>query len=110
MPDTVLDYKNTESLQVRTHRVGTITTGLCFIGYGAAFLLHTTLGLFTYESILAAWPLILIALGVEVLLASSLKKNFVYDKAGAFMMIIMGFFSMSMAIAEICIKHAEMFR
>ncbi|WP_044933052.1 LiaF transmembrane domain-containing protein [Butyrivibrio sp. AC2005] len=98
-----------EKTQIMTHRVGTITTGLCFIGFGTAFLLHTTFGMFTYESIVAAWPLILISLGVEVLLASGLKQKFVYDKAGAFMMIVMGFFSMSMAIAEVCIKHAEMY-
>ena len=95
--------------EIRTHRVGSITTGLCFVGYGVMFLLHTTLGLFTYESIMATWPVILIVLGIEVLLATGLKKNFIYDKAGAFMIIVMGFFSMSMAVADMCIRHAEIF-
>ena len=89
---------------IRTHRVGTITTGLCFIGFGIMFLLHTVFNLLTYESILTVWPIILIALGIEVLLSNKFCKNFVYDKAGAVMMIIMGLFSMTMAFAEFCIK------
>jgi hypothetical protein len=101
-------FDNT-SASARSHRVGTITTGLCFIGFGVAFLLHTTLGMFSYENILSVWPLILISLGIEVLAASKFCKTFVYDKAGAFMMIMMGFFSMSMAFADICLKHAEVF-
>ena len=95
---------------VRVHRVGTITTGLTFVGFGILFLIHTMFGLFTYGNILAIWPLILIALGVEVLLASSLKEKFVYDKAGAFLIIIMGIFAMTMAFAEMCRQHIEMFR
>ena len=93
----------------RTHRVGTITIGLCFIGFGVLFLLHTLFGLFTYEMITALWPIILIALGVEVLLANVIGENFVYDKAGAVMMVIMGLFAMSMAFVDICFKHAEFF-
>lgn len=94
---------------VRIHRVGTITTGLTFVGFGALFLVHSIFGIFTYSSIMAIWPLILIALGVEVLLASTLKEKFVYDKAGAFMMIVMAFFAMTMAFAEMCLQHIEIF-
>ena len=104
-----LSQSSQEHARSRSHRVGTITTGLCFIGFGVAFLLHTLFGMFTYENILAVWPLILISLGVEVLAASRFCKTFVYDKAGAFMMILMGFFSMSMAFADMCLKHAEVF-
>lgn len=94
---------------VRVHRVGTITTGLTFVGFGLLFLVHTLFGLFTYSNILAIWPLILIALGVEVLLASGLKEKFVYDKAGAFLIIVMGIFAMTMAFAEMCLQHMEVF-
>ncbi len=93
----------------RTHRVGTVTIGLCFVGFGILFLLHTLFGLFTYEMIMALWPIILIALGVEVLLTNIFGDNFVYDKAGVVMMVIMGLFSMSMAFADICFKHAEFY-
>ena len=63
--EVLLSQGSTE--HVRSHRVGTITTGLCFIGFGVAFLLHTTLGMFSYENILSVWPLILISLGIVVL-------------------------------------------
>ena len=93
----------------RVHRVGTITTGLCFIGYGILFLLHTSLGLFSYQTIFSFWPLILISLGVEVLLSAKLFSNFIYDKAGAFMMILMGIFAMCMGMCEMVINHADYF-
>ncbi len=105
---TDANSKNSDS-EYRVHRVGTITTGLCFVAFGILFLLHTLLGLFTYEMIMSLWPIILIALGVEVLLTNICSKRFVYDKAGVFMMVIMGFFSMGMALADICIKHAEFY-
>ncbi|WP_051209101.1 LiaF transmembrane domain-containing protein [Butyrivibrio sp. WCD3002] len=92
------------SYNVRVHRVGTITTGLCFVGFGILFILHTAFNLFTYEWILTMWPLILIALGIEILLSNKYYQNFVYDKAGAFMIIIMGLFSMMMAFADMCMK------
>ncbi|WP_051197868.1 LiaF transmembrane domain-containing protein [Butyrivibrio sp. MB2005] len=96
--------ENSYNSYVRIHRVGTITTGLCFVGFGILFILHTAFNLFTYEWILTMWPLILIALGIEILLSNKYYQNFVYDKAGAFMIIIMGLFSMMMAFADMCMK------
>ena len=106
MPEKI----NENGTTIRVHRVGTITTGLTFVAFGLLFMVHTMFGLFTYSSIMSIWPLVLIALGVEVLLASGLKEKFVYDKAGAFMMIIMSLFAMTMAFAEMCLQHVELFR
>ena len=108
--EVIIDaYSGNPGTSHRIHRVGTVTVGICFVGFGVLFLLHTLFGLFTYEMIMSLWPIILIALGIEVLLANVLGKEFIYDKAGAFMMIIMGMFSISMAIADICLKHAELY-
>ncbi len=96
--------ENSCNSSIRIHRVGTITTGLCFVGFGILFILHTAFNLFTYEGILTMWPLILIVLGIEVLISNKYYQNFVYDKAGAFMMIIMGLFSMTMAFVDMCLK------
>ncbi len=91
---------------IRTHRVGTITTGLTLIASGVLFVIHTFLGALSYETIFKMWPIILIGLGLEVLVSNFSKEKIIYDKAGVLLMFLVVFFAMGMACADICFEHA----
>lgn len=49
------------------------------------------------------WPIMLIALGVEVLLTNVKveKDAFIYDKGAIFLMIVICFFAMTLATFEV---------
>lgn len=85
---------------VRTHRVGSITTGLSLIAFGVMFVIHMFLNVLSYELIFKLWPVILIGLGVELLLSNFAKEKIVYDKAAIFLMFVMALFAMGMAGAD----------
>ena len=85
---------------IRTHRVGTITTGISLIAFGIMFLLHLFVDSISYELIFKLWPVIMIGLGIEVLLSSFSKEKIIYDKAAVILMFFVAFFAMSMAGAD----------
>ena len=85
---------------IRTHRVGTITTGISLIAFGIMFLLHLFVDSISYELIFNLWPVIMIGLGIEVLLSSFSKEKIIYDKAAVILMFFVAFFAMSMAGAD----------
>ena len=90
---------------IRTHRVGSITTGLMLIAFGVMFVLHLFLGVISYDLIFKLWPIILIGLGVEVPLSNFKQEKMVYDKGAIFLMITVAFFSMGMASADWIFTH-----
>ena len=89
----------------RTHRVGTITTGIMLIGFGVLFILHLFLSTISYEFIFKLWPLTLIGLGVEILLANFAKDKVIYDKGAVILMMLVTFFAMGMASADWIFTH-----
>ena len=94
--------------KIRVHRVGTITTGLSMIVFGILFLLHSFGYIMNYEMIFQFWPIMLIGLGIELLLASCIKRKFVYDKGAIMLLIVMTFFVIGMATVDICFDYMEM--
>ena len=60
---------------VRTHRVGSITTGFAFIAFGVLFLLHLFLSVISYDVIFKLWPLILIGHQILSLPALSMTRR-----------------------------------
>lgn len=101
--------KENNSQTYRTHRVGSVTTGISMVGFGVLLLLHSLFGMISYSIIFSLWPLMLIGLGFELLLSNFLKRKIVYDKAAVFLLIIMTFFVMGMAVADICIQATEVY-
>jgi len=101
--------KENNSQIYRTHRVGSVTTGISMVGFGILLLLHSLFGIIGYNIIFSLWPLILIGLGIELLLSNLLERKIVYDKAAVFLLIIMTFFVMGMAVADICIQATEVY-
>lgn len=91
--------------EIRTHRVGSITTGLSLIVFGILFLLRAVFGWISYDLIFKCWPLILIGLGLEVLGFNLSNKKFVYDKAAVFLLILMTLLVTGMAGADLCFSY-----
>lgn len=96
---------------MRTHKVGTFTLGIILISFGLLFLLGSFIDSLSYEFIFKLWPIIFIFLGLEILLANFKKdeqvNKLVYDKTAFFLIIILSFFAMGMAIAELGIQYAR---
>ena len=92
----------------RSHRVGSVTAGLSMVGIGVMFLLHLLFDLVDYQMMFSLWPVMLILLGLELLISNFSAKKIVYDKAAIFLLIVMTFFAMGMAVADECFRWAEL--
>lgn len=78
-------------MTMRTRRVGTLTMGLSLIGAGVLFAVHLFVpGIFTYYYIFRLWPLILILLGAEVMIANvrNREEKIIYDGWAIFIMVL----------------------
>ena len=99
---------------VYIHRVGTITAGITLVLTGVLFLVRLFFPFFDPYEMIRFWPVLLIMLGIEVLLASSGKtcrvmneeggmeeqQKMVYDFPAILLMIMVACFSMCMGILE----------
>ena len=92
----------------RVHRVGTITTGLSMMLFGILFLLHSFGKMISYEIIFQLWPIMLIGLGIELLLANMIKRKFIYDKGAIILLFVMMFFVIGMAITDVFFNYMKM--
>ena len=80
---------------MKTRRVGSLTCGALLIIFGVLFMVHMFVPALKYEFIIKFWPVILIALGVEMLLSCRNKEEGIklkYDGATIFLTILLGFF------------------
>lgn len=93
----------------RIHRVGTITAGMSMIAFGILMLCHSVFGFIDYQTVFSLWPVILIGLGLELLLSNFAEKRIVYDKAAVVLLIMMMFFAIGMAMAEIYMEVMEIY-
>lgn len=92
---------------MQTHRVGAVTTGVSMIAFGVMFLLRTCFHIVSYEIIFKCWPLVLIGLGIELILSNAMDKKFIYDKGAIVLLILVAFFAMGMAGADLCFSYIE---
>jgi len=92
---------------MKTHRVGTVTLGGILIVFGILLLLCQIFPTLNYGLILRLWPVVLIALGVEVLLANkrSSKVEFIYDKGAVVLLLLMSIFTVFMAWVDYGIRY-----
>lgn len=92
---------------MRTHRVGSITTGISMIIFGVLFAVHLFTGFMDYEMIFRLWPFIIVGLGVELLISNFLTEKIVYDKAAVFLLIVTSLFAMCMASADVIFQYIK---
>lgn len=84
---------------MRQRRIGTITLGVSLVLFGILFMIRIFGGVLNYTLIFHLWPLILVALGMEILYYSCLapEKARAYDFAAIIILIMIVFFAMCMA-------------
>ncbi len=87
---------------MKTHRVGTITFGCILIVLGVLLIVHLFVPELTYTAILNYWPVTLILLGIEILVANfrSEKETFTYDGWSIVLMFLILGFTMCMGILD----------
>jgi len=90
-------------------RVGTFTAGIVLIMFGVMFLLRTIFPIINFTLILSLWPLILVFLGIEIIVAYIINKEeqMKYDASAIVLIIILSFFAMGMATMEFLINHSS---
>lgn len=103
-----METKDNAVTTYRSHRVGSVTAGICMVGYGVMFLLHLFCDMVDYRMMFSLWPVMLILLGLELLLSNFSTKKVMYDKAAIFLLIVMTFFALGMGIADECLRWASL--
>ncbi|GFI31567.1 hypothetical protein IMSAGC013_02963 [Lachnospiraceae bacterium] len=94
---------------MRIRRVGSVTCGILMILFGILFLVHMFYPPLSLEVIMKLWPLILIALGGEML-ASNIRKDgeeevLKYDKGAVFLVFLLTCFAAGMGFLEYCMDY-----
>lgn len=92
---------------MKTHRVGTTTFGSILIVLGIVLLLQLFIPGLNYTIILDCWPVTLILLGIEILVANA-KSNtvqFQYDGWSIVLMFLTLVFTCCMGIADFVLTH-----
>lgn len=96
---------------MNTRRVGSITCGILLILFGSLFLVHMFWPALSLEVIMKLWPLILIALGCEMLISNIRKENqeevLRYDKGAIALVILLSLFALGMGMMEFIITHID---
>lgn len=94
---------------MKIKKIGTFTFGIMLIIFGVLFIFRIFYPNFSYEIILKFWPIMFIFLGFEILIANHKieESELIYDKTAFILIIILTFFAMGMAIAEISLNYAS---
>ncbi len=97
---------------IRGRRVGTFTTGIVLVVFGAMFLLRLIYPSFNYRIIASLWPLILVFLGIEIVVAYLINKEEImkYDFGSIMLIMVLSFFAMCMGCMEYVVTHISEFR
>jgi len=90
--------------EVRPRRVGTISLGISLVGFGIVYLLRIFWSTFSVVEVIRFWPVLLIILGTEILLAGIGKKEFVIDKASVILLFLSIGFVYCLAVAQYAIE------
>ncbi|MBZ9687054.1 hypothetical protein G9F72_012040 [Clostridium estertheticum] len=97
---------------IKGRRVGTFTTGIVLVMFGIMFLLKLIYPGINYLLIASLWPLVLIILGIEIIVAYLTNKEEImkYDFYAIILIIIVSVFAMGMGCMEYVITHMSQFR
>ncbi|MBU3182105.1 LiaI-LiaF-like domain-containing protein [Clostridium psychrophilum] len=97
---------------IKGRRVGTITSGIILVIVGTVFLLRLVYPNIKYSVVASMWPIVLILLGIEIIVAYVINKEEVmkYDFGAIFILIMLSAFAMSMGCMEYVISHIEQFK
>lgn len=96
----------------RGRRVGTLTAGIVLIIFGVLFLIRLVSPNINYLFIVSFWPVILIILGIEIIVAYIINKEekMKYDTGAIWMVILLSFFAMGMGGVEFILTNLSQFK
>lgn len=94
---------------IKGRRVGTFTTGIVLVIFGIMFLMHLIYPSFSYLRVASLWPVVLVILGVEIIVACLINKEELikYDFCAIILILMLSFFSMGMGVMEYVINHTQ---
>ncbi len=97
---------------LKGRRVGTLTAGIILVVFGVLFLLRLAITDLNISLIASFWPLILVLLGIEIIVAYIINKDdkMKYDFSAIILVIILAFFAMGMGGVEFIITHSLQFK
>ncbi|MBZ9623427.1 DUF5668 domain-containing protein [Clostridium sp. FP2] len=97
---------------IKGRRVGTFTTGIVLVMFGIMFLLRLINPSTNYLQIASLWPLVLVLLGIEIIVAYLINKEEImkYDFHAIILIIMVSVFAMGMGCMEYIITHMSQFR
>lgn len=97
---------------LKGRRVGTLTGGVVLVVFGIMFLLRLVTSKINILLIASLWPIILVGIGAEIILAYIINKEekMQYDFAAIVLVIILAFFAMGMGGIEFIVTHLPEFR
>jgi len=97
---------------IKGRRVGTFTTGIILVMFGVMFLVRLINPSIDYLKIASLWPLVLILLGIEIIVAYLINKEEImkYDFGAIVLIIMLSFFAMGMGCMEYVLTHISEFR
>ncbi|BCZ45053.1 hypothetical protein psyc5s11_11200 [Clostridium gelidum] len=92
---------------IKGRRVGTLTAGIVLVMFGIMFLLRLITTSINILLIASLWPLILVSVGIEIIIACIINKEekMQYDFSAIILVIILVFFAMGMGGVEFIITH-----
>ena len=97
---------------IKGRLVGTFTTGIVLVIFGGIFLLKLIYPSINYLKVASLWPMILVLLGIEIIVAYFINKDEImrYDFGAIILIIILSAFSMGMGCMEYIINNIELLR
>ncbi|QAT50513.1 hypothetical protein EQM14_12480 [Caproiciproducens sp. NJN-50] len=93
---------------IKNRRVGTLSAGVSMVVFGILFLLRLFVPAVTLRLIVSLWPLVLVFLGIETLLAYAMNREekMRYDAGSVVLIVALAFFTVCMAAAQIAAEHS----
>jgi hypothetical protein len=93
---------------LKGRRVGTFTAGISLVTFGVLFFLRTVSVGLDYQVILRLWPIILILLGIEIIVAYIVNRDekIRYDAGAIVLVMILSVFAMCMGGTEFIFEHS----
>ena len=95
---------------MRSRKIGVFTLGIALIAFGVLFMVRVFVPWFDYIRVLQFWPVVLILLGVEVLIAALLPKRdgeppLRLDAASVILLFMTLFLACGLAAAQFALER-----
>lgn len=96
---------------IKNRRVGTLAAGASMIIFGLLFLLRLAVPAVTIRLIASLWPLVLILLGMEMIVAyvRNREGQMRYDAGSVVLIVVLAFFTVCMVAVQMALENGVWF-